>query len=258
MLTKSLFTLESPKDVKLMTPTGHPGPDPKQIAQQWIWNLESVLATENIPLLEGLMHRDCQWRDMLAFDWDFHTINGLDKLSMYMNKNIGKTQPSHFRLHQSGNFTPSIAKPSDGLAWIQSMFDFETKTGRGSGMLRIAQGIDGIWKGHMMYTVLKELRDSEEQTGHRRQHGGNNSLLGGAMKGNWLDRRQRQLDFLDEDPEVLVIGAGQAGLNLAARLQAMGMSCLIVDKNSRIGDNWRHRYRVSCSPFFVIQRWRLT
>ncbi len=24
----------------------------------------------------------------------------------------------------------------------------------------------------------------------------------------------------------------------------MGLSCLIVDKNTRIGDNWRHRYRV--------------
>ena len=39
--------------------------------------------------------------------------------------------------------------------------------------------------------------------------------------------------------------SGQAGLNVAARLQALGMSCLIVDKNRRIGDNWRLRYRVS-------------
>jgi cation diffusion facilitator CzcD-associated flavoprotein CzcO len=30
---------------------------------------------------------------------------------------------------------------------------------------------------------------------------------------------------------------------MAARLQALDMSALIVDKNERIGDNWRHRYR---------------
>ena len=36
---------------------------------------------------------------------------------------------------------------------------------------------------------------------------------------------------------------GQAGLNLAARLQALGVLCLIVDRQERIGDNWRHRYR---------------
>lgn len=37
---------------------------------------------------------------------------------------------------------------------------------------------------------------------------------------------------------------GQAGLNTAARLQNIGVSNLIVDKNERIGDNWRKRYRV--------------
>lgn len=38
---------------------------------------------------------------------------------------------------------------------------------------------------------------------------------------------------------------GQAGLNVGARLQSLGVSCLIVDKNERVGDNWRNRYRVS-------------
>lgn len=38
---------------------------------------------------------------------------------------------------------------------------------------------------------------------------------------------------------------GQAGLNMGARLQNLGLSCLLVDKHERIGDNWRKRYRVS-------------
>lgn len=41
---------------------------------------------------------------------------------------------------------------------------------------------------------------------------------------------------------------GQAGLNVAARLQSLGVSNLIIDKNERIGDNWRNRYRVSLDP----------
>lgn len=31
---------------------------------------------------------------------------------------------------------------------------------------------------------------------------------------------------------------------MGARLQSVGLPCLIVDKNERVGDNWRHRYRV--------------
>ena len=95
----------------------------------------------------------------------------------------------------------------------------------------------------MIYTALQELRDGREIAGFRRPHGGNHSLKGGALEGNWYERRERQKEFLDEEPTVLVIGAGQSGLNMGARLQALGLSCLLIDKNERVGDNWRHRYR---------------
>jgi cation diffusion facilitator CzcD-associated flavoprotein CzcO len=37
-------------------------------------------------------------------------------------------------------------------------------------------------------------------------------------------------------------GAGQAGLTVAARLKMLGIKSLIVDREERIGDNWRTRY----------------
>ena len=43
-------------------------------------------------------------------------------------------------------------------------------------------------------------------------------------------------------PEVLIIGAGQSGLALAAQLQQLGVAYMVAEKNNRIGDNWRHRY----------------
>lgn len=39
-----------------------------------------------------------------------------------------------------------------------------------------------------------------------------------------------------------MIGAGQAGLTAAARLKLLGLNALLVDRNQRIGDNWRNRY----------------
>jgi cation diffusion facilitator CzcD-associated flavoprotein CzcO len=39
-----------------------------------------------------------------------------------------------------------------------------------------------------------------------------------------------------------VVGGGQAGLAIAARLKQLNIDTLIVDREGRIGDNWRKRY----------------
>ena len=45
------------------------------------------------------------------------------------------------------------------------------------------------------------------------------------------------------DPDVLVLGAGQAGLAVAGRLQQLDIAALVVDREKRVGDNWRNRYQ---------------
>src|SRR5262249_41996845 len=59
---------------------------------------------------------------------------------------------------------------------------------------------------------------------------------------NWLDVRQAAAEYREHDPAVLVVGGGQAGLSIAARLTQLGIDTLIVDRERRIGDNWRNRY----------------
>src|SRR5262249_51261852 len=59
---------------------------------------------------------------------------------------------------------------------------------------------------------------------------------------NWLDLRKAAAQYDDRDPAVLVVGGGQAGLSIAARLAQLGVDTLIVDREARIGDNWRKRY----------------
>ena len=41
---------------------------------------------------------------------------------------------------------------------------------------------------------------------------------------------------------MLIVGGGQAGLSIAARLRALEVDALIVDRWPRVGDNWRRRY----------------
>jgi putative flavoprotein involved in K+ transport len=39
-----------------------------------------------------------------------------------------------------------------------------------------------------------------------------------------------------------VVGGGQNGLSVAARLKQLKIDTLVIDKYPRIGDNWRVRY----------------
>ncbi|MAI13527.1 MAG: monooxygenase [Rhodospirillaceae bacterium] len=50
------------------------------------------------------------------------------------------------------------------------------------------------------------------------------------------------MKFSDREPAVLVVGGGQAGLAVAARLGQLEIETLVIDKHDRIGDNWRKRY----------------
>lgn len=42
--------------------------------------------------------------------------------------------------------------------------------------------------------------------------------------------------------DVLVIGAGQAGLAVARALQSLDVRCVVLERHKRIGDSWRERF----------------
>ena len=59
---------------------------------------------------------------------------------------------------------------------------------------------------------------------------------------NWQDVRTVQKAYASHDPEVLIVGGGHAGCTAAAELTLRGIDTLVVDREKRIGDNWRLRY----------------
>lgn len=215
----------------------------EEIAQQWLSLFEHVL-NNDLKRLPETLHSECWWRDMLALSWDFRTIHGLDKVQSYLSQNLARSGLYGLRLRESGKFQAALQSPTDGIHWIESMFDFETEAGRGSGVFRLIQGDDQSWKGCLISTMLQELKRAAEMTGSNRPLGAENTHMDARPLSNWQDVRQKQLEFADSNPTVFIVGAGQSGLNLGARLQQLGLSTLIIDKAERIGDNWRKRYKV--------------
>lgn len=87
---------------------------------------------------------------------------------------------------------------------------------------------------------MRELKGHEETTYGRRPEGVAHGFNPGRK--NWLERRVAEANFEDSEPTVLILGAGQGGLTPAARFKMLGVPTLIIDRNERVGDNWRNRY----------------
>jgi putative flavoprotein involved in K+ transport len=99
----------------------------------------------------------------------------------------------------------------------------------------------GSWKAWTVLTTVDELKGFEEPLGPRRDMGVSHGEQRARL--SWLERRQQEREFTDSEPAVLVVGAGQGGLTVAARLGQLGLDTLVVERNPRVGDNWRNRYR---------------
>jgi cation diffusion facilitator CzcD-associated flavoprotein CzcO len=209
-------------------------------AENWLAQFEGALATPYGGLLETLFHPDSFWRDVLALSWNLQTINGREAILKELKAHAARSAPSRFRIAPDRAAPRRVSRA--GTSSIEAIFTFETEIGRGSGILRLIpdETDRNALKAWTLLTALDELRGFEEQQGDTRPRG---QAYSRDFRGpNWLDLRQDAVKYADREPDVLVVGGGQAGLAIAARLKQLKIDTLIVDREARIGDNWRKRY----------------
>jgi cation diffusion facilitator CzcD-associated flavoprotein CzcO len=208
--------------------------------ENWLAQFESALATSDDSLLKTLFDPESHWRDVLALSWNIQTINGAEAILSALKADAGRARPAGFAIDPD-RAAPRRVKRA-GTSTIEAIFKFETAQGRGNGILRLVPyAEDGNrLKAWTLLTALDELKGFEEQVGTSRPRG---QAYSRDFRGpNWLDQRKAAAEYADRDPAVLVIGGGQSGLCIAARLKQLQVDTLIVDRGLRIGDNWRNRY----------------
>jgi cation diffusion facilitator CzcD-associated flavoprotein CzcO len=207
-------------------------------AESWLSQFENAL--KNPAELEALFHGESYWRDVLALSWNIQTINGAAAILKELKARSRGAAPKKFQI-DPGRAVPRRVTRA-GTNSIETMFKFETAIGRGNGIIRLTpDSADGNrLKAWTLLTTLEELKGFEEPLGATRPRGNAHSR---DFRGpNWLDQRKTSAAYVDRDPVALVVGGGQAGLSIAARLKQLNIDTLIVDRWSRIGDNWRKRY----------------
>ncbi|HEX5118072.1 MAG TPA: NAD(P)/FAD-dependent oxidoreductase [Pseudonocardiaceae bacterium] len=210
-----------------------------RVFASWVETYGAALAGGDAVRVAELYAEDGYWRDIIAFTWGYHTFAGRAAVEQAYERTIANTQPRNVRV-AAGRMAPRIVRRSARTV-IEGYFDYDTKIGSGTGFVRLLHDDDGTTpKAWLLLTTLQELRGFEERTGPRRPSGVEFSTH--FAGDNWLDQRRHAAEYADHDPDVLIVGGGQAGLALGARLAQIGVDTLIVERNPRIGDNWRNRY----------------
>ncbi|KAK3346544.1 dimethylaniline monooxygenase (N-oxide forming) [Lasiosphaeria hispida] len=213
--------------------------DATAVAETIVKVLNEALASKRYDDLANIFLEDGFWRDHNALSWGLRTLQGRDAIRASMETQCNLTRinidaSSPLRNPQLANFAP--AGTTMGFSFFIKL---TTKHGLGRGVVRVAEQEDQykIWT---LFTTLEELTGHEEPLGSKRPNGVEHG--GKPGRKNWLERREEDVDFVDKEPAVLIIGAGQGGLTAHARLKMLNVPTLIIDSNDAVGDNWRKRY----------------
>jgi len=210
------------------------------ITERWLAQFERALSEGDNALLKTLFHADSHWRDVLPLTWRIMSVNGRDAILKELRMHSQRARPHGFKIPPHRTAPRHVMRA--GTDAIEAIFSFETAQGRGSGVVRLRPEADhdNTPKAWTLLTALDEIKGHEEQLGRSRPQG---KAYSRDFRGpNWSDVRQAAAEYADRDPAVLVVGGGQAGLSAAACLTQLGIDTLIVDREPRIGDNWRKRY----------------
>ncbi|NKC17184.1 MAG: SidA/IucD/PvdA family monooxygenase [Gammaproteobacteria bacterium] len=201
---------------------------------QFLDNFGGALESADIEAATALFEEDGYWRDLVTFTWNIKTLEGKAAIAEMLGTQLAQVKPSNWSIDES-------KPPSEEDGIVTAWFTFETNVARGEGLVRLRD--NKVWT---LLTAMVELKGFEETKGAARPPG----VAHGAYQDRttWKEERAAETRALgyDRQPYAVIIGGGQGGIGLGARLRQLGVPAIIIEKNNRPGDSWRNRYKSLC------------
>jgi cation diffusion facilitator CzcD-associated flavoprotein CzcO len=211
--------------------------DPEAVVRDWLGSLDRSLAGGDLAAVRSLLAADPWWRDLYALTWDLVAMHGAEEILDALGTAGKEIGFGNLRLDESWPVG------FDGTV-IEAIYHFDTDVSRGRGVVRLVREDDGVWRSWVVSTSLEALAGLEEPVVSIDDAASDEHNLPATpgVRRSLDELRAEREQYRAQDPGVLVVGAGHSGLFLAARLGRLGVPTLVVDRNARVGDNWRTRY----------------
>ena len=206
-----------------------PSNSPKTQVSRWLAEFSTALNGGEITRVGTLFNEECFWRDLLAFTWNVVTMEGKEQISAMLAAQLAGTLPVTLA---------AIEDPTVDGETIDAWFTLETKVARGRGHLRLVNG--RCWT---LLTTIDELKGHEEKKGSKRVQGVEHRARKDRV--TWLEELSGEQEELgtSRQPYCVIVGGGQGGIMLGARLRKLDVPTIVLEKNEHAGDSWRNRYR---------------
>jgi putative flavoprotein involved in K+ transport len=219
-----------------MSPTAQaPLSSARQAAGDWLTAFEAALSSRDAGALAPLFAEDGTFRDLVAVGWDIRHFVGATEIAARLAAEPRTASVRELRVRDDADAV--WLDEAGGTPRVQAFVEFRNDVGPGEGFVRLVQ-IDGTWVAANVVLALSGIDGSPEHVSRLRPRGKRHEPVIG--RATWED--EQDTEFTRGDPQVVVIGSGHNGLMTAARLVRLGVRVLVVERNERVGDNWRNRY----------------
>ena len=205
---------------------------PTHEAERWLSEFGRALHRHEFAEAAEMFLQEGFWRDLVSFTWNIKTAEGRENIRTMMEATVPLAKPDAWRLE---------GEATEDKDALQCWFTFETGVSHGRGHLRLKDG-----KCWTLLTTIADLKQFPEKAGETRVIGVRHGAI--QDRESWLEISNRHKAELGHttQPYCVIIGGGQGGIALAARLKRLDVPTIVVERNARPGDSWRNRYQSLC------------
>jgi putative flavoprotein involved in K+ transport len=205
---------------------------PTQQVSNWLSRFGTALERSDLAVATEMFAEESYWRDLVSFTWNIKTLEGREPIQAMLQATLPEVKPRSWRIAGEATSENGVT-----AGW----FTFETSASRGQGHIRLRAG-----KCWTLLTTVTELKGLEEKRGANRISGTQHGVF--KNRQSWLERKIKEEAELgyQTQPYCVIIGGGQGGIGLAARLKRLDVPTIIIERNNRPGDSWRNRYKSLC------------